>query len=71
MNRYLMKVYHFFRGYEPFEIDAESKEDAVAKGKEYVKNDAYYSHGGNYKLDDVICVKKLKIGKKKGEKNNV
>ena len=70
MNRYLMKVYHFFSGYEPFEIDAESKEDAINKGKEYVRNNSLYTHGGNYKLDDVICVKKIKVKKRKGENNN-
>ena len=60
MNRYLMAIYHYFRGYENFEIDAESKQDAIEKGREMVKKDFYYCNGGNYQLDNVICIKKLK-----------
>lgn len=64
MNRYLMAVYHFFRGYENFEIEAMSKQDAINRGKDFVKNKSYYTFGGNYQLDNVICIKKLKPSKK-------
>ena len=60
MNRYLMKVYHYFSGYEHFEIEAENKEDAVEKGKEFVRHESKYRFGGNYNLNDVQCIKKLK-----------
>lgn len=63
MNRYRMAVYHYFRGYENFEIDAENKQDAIEKGKEMVKSDWHYCHGGNYQLENVICIKKLKSKK--------
>lgn len=65
-NKYLMAVYHFFSGYENFEIEAENKEDAVKKGKEFVKHNFHYRHGGNYNTDDVKCIKKMKS--KKGKK---
>lgn len=63
MNRYLMAVYRFFRGYENFEIEAANKQDATEKGKAYVKSQFNYVHGGNYQLDNVICIKKLKPNK--------
>ena len=59
-----MAVYHFFRGYENFEIEAENKQDAIEKGKQFVKSQFSYVHGGNYQLDNVICIKKLKPKKK-------
>ena len=60
MNRYLMAIYHYFRGYENFEIEADNKQDAVTKAKEMVKHSHYYRFGGNYQLENIICIKKLK-----------
>ena len=37
MHKYLMEIRHFFCGYERFVIEAESKTDALIKGKEYAK----------------------------------
>lgn len=59
MHKYLMEVRHWFSGYERFVIEAENKEDAVKKGKQYVLTSAK-SNWDNYNLNDVRCVKKLK-----------
>lgn len=56
MNRFLMDVLHYFRGHEQFEIEAEDKADAVEKGKEYL----YKHSSGNYQINSVKCLKKLK-----------
>lgn len=60
MNKYMMAIRHYFRGYECFEVKALNKEDAIEKAKEYVKNEPRFSCGGNYKLNDIKCIKKLK-----------
>lgn len=59
MHKYLMEVLHYFLGYERFTVEAENKEDAVKKGKQYVLTSAKH-HWDNYDLNDVRCVKKLK-----------
>ena len=56
MNRYLVEIRHFFDGYRTFEIEADNKSNALVKGKEYVGRIG----GGNYDLNDVKVVKKLK-----------
>lgn len=61
MNRYLMRIKGYFVGYKQFEIDAENKQDAIVKAKEYCKNHSEYGIGGNYNLDSIECVKKLNI----------
>lgn len=58
MNRYLMEIYRYFSGYEPFEIEAENKADALVKAKEYAEK--HICWGGNYNSNDIRCVKKLK-----------
>ena len=58
MNKYLMAVYHYFRGYQHFEIDADNKQEAIAKGHIYVCQSPLYS-GGNYDTNDIKCVKKI------------
>ena len=59
MNRYLMKVRHFFEGYRTFEIEADNKSEALRLGKIYVCQNPIYSCGGNYDTNDVKVVKKL------------
>ena len=59
-NVYLMKIEGFFSGWKQFRIEAENKTDAVVRAKEYCKRHPEYGHGGNYKLDSIQCVKKLK-----------
>ena len=56
MNKYLVEIRHFFDGYRTFEIEADNKSNALVKGKEYVVRIG----GGNYDLNDVKVVKKLK-----------
>ena len=56
MNKYLVAIRHFFEGYRTFEIEADDKSDAIVKVKEYVRR----TGGGNYNLDDVNVIKKLK-----------
>lgn len=65
MNIYLMAIRRYFCGYEEFEIEAENKQDAVEKSKEYVRITPPYSGGNNYDVNDVKCIKKLQ---KKGNK---
>lgn len=59
MNKYLMAVYHYFRGYQQFEIEADNKQDAIAKARVYVRQSPLYS-GGNYDTNDIKCLKKTK-----------
>lgn len=61
MNRYLMEIEGYFSGRKQFEIEAINKQDAIIKAKEYCKKHSEYGIGGNYKLDSIRCVKKLKI----------
>ncbi len=61
MNRYLMRIERYFSGCEQFEVEAENKQDAVIKAKEFCKSHSKYAHGGNYKFDSIECVKKLNI----------
>lgn len=61
MNRYLMRIEGYFSGWKQFEIEANSKQDAVVKAKEYCELHPIYGHGGNYKFDSIECVKKLNI----------
>ena len=56
MHKYLMEARHFFRGKEQFAVTALNKEDAVLKGKEYI----HINGGGNYDIESVRCLKKLK-----------
>ena len=60
MNRYLMRIEGYFSGWKQFEIEAENKQDALEKAREYCKRNSPYTHGGNYKFDSIECVKKLK-----------
>ena len=58
MHKYLMEIYRFFSGYESFEVEAENKADALVKAKEYAIK--HICWGGNYNIEDIRCVKKLK-----------
>lgn len=59
-NKYLMRIEGYFSGWKEFEIVADNKQDALIKAKEYCKSHPIYGHGGNYKLDSIECIKKLK-----------
>lgn len=60
MNTYLISIRKYFSGEEKlFTIDADSKQDAVIKGTEFVNKNPIFS-GGNYNLDTIKCVKKLR-----------
>lgn len=60
MNKYLMRIKGYFSGWKEFEIEAENKQDAIMKAKEYCNMHSEYGHGGNYKHDSIEVVKKLK-----------
>lgn len=66
MNRYLMAIEKWTHVEDTFTIDADSKEEAVRKGKEFANKHPTYGFGGNYKLNTVRVVKKLQ---KKGGKD--
>jgi hypothetical protein len=59
MNKYLMRIKGYFSGWNHFEIEANNKQDAIIKAKDYCKNNSKYS-GGNFIFDSIECVKKLK-----------
>lgn len=63
MNKYLMRIKHYFSGWEEFEIEAKNKTDAVVRAKEYCKNNSKYCIGGNYNFDSIECIKKLRVKK--------
>jgi len=56
MNKYLIAAFHYFKGYQYFVLEAGSKVEALTKAKEKIK--IYGS--GNYRIDDIKVVKKLK-----------
>lgn len=63
MNKYLMAVRHYFLDWEEFEIEAENKQDALVKSKEFLNRSSKYSCGGNYNLRDIKCIKKINTKK--------
>lgn len=58
MNRYLMRIKHYFSGWSQFEIEAENKQDAVIRAAEYCRKTSEYCIGGNYDFNSIECVKK-------------
>lgn len=58
MHKYLMEIRHYFRGYEQFTIEAESKVEAMEKAREHVKTNPRY-WGGNYDTSTIRCIKKI------------
>lgn len=58
MNTYQMSIPHFAGGLDYFTVEANSKEEAVAKGIAYAKSSPNY-WGGNWYCDKVKCVKKI------------
>ena len=56
MNKYIVNVYRYFSGYQEFIVEAENKSDAIEKIKAKVKT----SGDGNYNINDIKVVKKLK-----------
>lgn len=59
MHKYLMEVDEYFGGCKRFEIEAESKADAIEKGKEYMKTNSNFC-GDKYKKNTLRCIKKIK-----------
>lgn len=57
-HKYLMEIYRYFSGYEPFVVEAKSKTDALIVAKEYAEKHIIW--GGNYNIKDIRCVKKIK-----------
>ena len=55
MNKYVVAIYHYFRGYQHFTVEAANKADALEKAKE----EARRYGGGNYNINDSKVVKKL------------
>lgn len=59
MHKYLMEVDQFFGGCSRFEVEAESKTEAMEKAKEYMRTNPNF-WGGNHKQDTLRCLKKIK-----------
>ena len=55
-----MRIQGYFSGWKQFKIEAKNKQDAILKAKEYCKTHPEYGIGGNYALDSIECIKKLK-----------
>ena len=55
MNKYLVAVYHYFRGYENLVVEASNKIEAIEKANNKVKFD-----GGNYSLNKTKVIRKCK-----------
>jgi hypothetical protein len=53
-----MKIEGYFSGWTQFEIVAENKNDAMTKAKAYCQKN--FGPGGNYKLNTIECIKKMK-----------
>lgn len=64
MRSYLMTVHQFFSGDTEFVIEAENKEDAVARGTLYVKQSGKFLVG-NCDYNSVKCIKKLQKKKRR------
>lgn len=58
MNKYLMKIYRYFIGYEEFTIEAENMKDAINRAVAFVRKEIKYC-SGDYNLKDVRYVRKL------------
>ena len=56
MNNYIVEIYHYFRGYQKFKVEAVNKAEALEKAREEARR--YGS--GNYNFDDAKVVKKTK-----------
>lgn len=61
MNTYLMSIRHYVDGDKEFTIDATSKKEALEKAAIYVRQNAPYMYDNNYNINDIRCVKKIKI----------
>ena len=56
MNRYIVAIYHYFSGYQEFTVEAENKADAIENLKAEIK----ISGSGNYNINDIKVIKKLR-----------
>ena len=56
MNKYVVVIYHYFKGYQQFTVEAKSKSEALEKAKEHV---IIYG-GGNYNINDAKVLKKVR-----------
>lgn len=57
-NRYLMEIRKLFSGYETFIVEAETKEEALSKARDRLKNDVHF-WDSHYEIGSLKCVKKL------------
>lgn len=53
MHKYIVAIFHYFRGYENFTVEAINKTEAIEKAKK----EAIIR--GNYNINDVKVLKKL------------
>lgn len=60
MNLYLISIERYFSGTETEEFSGNTKAEAVEKARKHFR--AYGS--GNYRLDTIKCVKKLRGNKR-------
>ena len=58
MNKYLMKIYKYFSGYEEFTIEAETMKDAIIRAVAFARKEIKYC-SGDYNLKDVRYIRKL------------
>ena len=65
MNKYLMKIYKYFTGYEEFTIEAENMNDAIVRAVAFVRKEVK-DCSGDYNLKDVRYIRKLQCGKYNG-----
>lgn len=56
MKSYIVAIYHYFSGYQNFTVEAENKSDAINKIKEEIR----ISGSGNYNIDDIKVITKLR-----------
>lgn len=56
MNKYVVAIRHYFSGYQNFTIEALNKAEAMEK----VKAEAEKYGNGNYNINDIKVLKKLK-----------
>lgn len=58
MNKYIMKIYKYFTGYEEFVIEAENMKYAIVRAVAFVRKEIKYC-SGDYNLKDVRYVRKI------------
>lgn len=59
MHTYKIKIRHYFKDYEYFNVDAENKAEALLVAKKFVDMNPYF-WGGNFDKNSIEVVKKMK-----------